>query len=101
MLLYVYLSSNAEVYIPDVLRHRVKAAYAIISLGKKESVEKVELHVYWTRNGTFGISDMVLTGTDPAVGPLGPSASMAAAMGQTILVWLDMVEQTQVHTYRS
>merc|ERR1712086_466612 len=89
-LLYICLSSNKEVYFPDTLRHRVKAAYAALGLGEEEPVEKVELHVYRTGNGTFGISDVVPTGTDPAAGPQGPGAPMTAEMGQTILVRLGM-----------
>ena len=96
-LLYICLSSNEEVYVPDALRHRVKAAYAALGLGEEEPVEKVELHVYRTGNGTFGISDVVPSGTDPAAGPQGPVAPMTAEMGQTILVRLGVVEQTQVH----
>jgi hypothetical protein len=59
LLLYICLSSNAEVYIPDALRHRVKSAYTACGLSKNGLVEKVELRMYQIGNDMFGISNVV------------------------------------------
>ena len=89
-LLYICMSSNEDVVLPDALCSRVKDAYAALGMDEEEPIVKIELHVYRMPNGTFGISDAVPTEDSPG-GPRGPGAPMTAEMGQTILVHLNGV----------
>ena len=54
-LLYICLSSNEQVVIPEALCDRVQDAYAALGLDEEQPVEKVQLHVYRMPNGTFGM----------------------------------------------
>ena len=94
-LLYICLSSNEEVLISSPLRNRVKAAYAALGLDEEQPLEKVALHLYRMPNGTFGISDVVPTGTDLAAGQQRPGAPMTAEMGQTFLVQMNQMKTDQ------
>ena len=95
-LLYICLSSNKHVVIPEALSNRVKGAYAALGLDEDQPVEKGELHVYRMPNGTFGISDVVPTGTGAAAGPQQAGGTMTAKMGQTLLVRMNALEQAQI-----
>ena len=95
-LLYICLSSNEQVIIPEALSNRVKGAYAALGLDEDQPVEKVELHVYRMPNGTFGISDVVPTETTAAAGPQQTGGPMTAEMGQTLLVRMNALEQAQI-----
>ena len=80
MLLYMFLHSNKDVIILDALCHQVKVAYVTLGLEKEKPVKKIQLHVYWIPNGTFGICATVPTG-DPTAGSQGPGAPMTVKTG--------------------
>ena len=45
-LLYICLSDDDAVYVPDNLRERVRLAYTALGLNEAQPIEKVPLHVY-------------------------------------------------------